>query len=126
MVIVGNPAFQDLSVFGAGVKKELLDLVAADIAENAAVFRFFKKPFGAGGGAEPMRAHADGLDHPADGALFNELPCENGVFHMKPFAVIYHIFPPCFPDFLLCQLQLFQGGEGSFVGKIILPRVHNP
>ena len=73
-----------------------------------------------------MRPEADDLDHPADGALLNEVAGVYGAFHMQALAVIHHVFLPGFGGLLFGAVQLFEGGERRLVGEIILAGVHHP
>ena len=73
-----------------------------------------------------MGPKAQHLHHLADGALFYQLSGIYHRFHVQPLAVIHHIFTPGFTHFGLGGLQLFQGGERGFVGKIILTCIHHP
>src|SRR5207244_3041144 len=66
--VVANRRLRDRRVRRAGVGEELLELVAADVAEDAAEFRFLEKPGGTVGLAEPVRPEADDLDHAPDRA----------------------------------------------------------
>ena len=86
MANIGNLRLDDFGMSGASVEEKLVDLVGADIAEDAAVLIRVPEPF------RPARAAAsiamtlddlvgcdvDGLDDFADGALLNEVASVNG------------------------------------------------
>ena len=54
VVVVGDFGVDHLGVLGAGVEQELLNLVAANVTEDAAVLLLLKEPGGAGGGVQPV------------------------------------------------------------------------
>ena len=127
MPVIAHLAVLHLRVLHAAVIQELLDLMAADVTEDPAVFVLFKKPVRAALRiAHPVRAEAVDVDGPSDGSLFDQLPGEDGGLHMDALAVIDHIFSSGLLYHLLCRLKLLQAGEGSLVRKIVLPRRHHP
>ena len=117
MVVVCNLGVHDPGILRAGVEQELLDLVAADVAQDAAVLFLFKEPGRARGRAQAVRPHADDLHHAADGSGLDELAGVNGAFHLQPFAVIYKVFSACFRDGFLYVGELLKCGERRFVGE---------
>ena len=124
MRVVGNAAAGDCAVLLARIEQILLDLVAADIAEDAAVLLLFKEPLRPPCRAQPMRPEALHMDDLADGALLNQVARQHRAFHMQPFAVIDHVLLARLRHHLLGAVQLLQGGEGRFVGEVVLARLH--
>ena len=98
----------------------------ADVTQDTAVFLPLEEPRRTARRTQTVRAEADDLDHPADGALFDELAGVHGTFHMQALAVIHHVFLSGFGGFFLCAVQLFQRGERRLIGKVILAGVHHP
>ena len=96
MSVIRDGGFRHLGVVSAAVEKELLDLVAANVAEDAAVFGAFEKPRGPSRRVEPVRTEAEDADDAADGALGDELAGENRALHVESLAVIDHVFPAGF------------------------------
>jgi len=109
-----------------GIEEKLLDLVAAEIHQDAARLFLPEEPFRPLGEADPVRAHSDHLDHPADRSVGNQLLCKDGGLDMEPFAVIDGILPVRLRDLFPGRRDLVQRGEGGLVGKIVLPVVHRP
>ena len=64
---IADGRVSDLRILGAGEKKELLALVAADVAEDATVFFLLKKPAWSGRSVESVRACAEGLNDLSNG-----------------------------------------------------------
>jgi hypothetical protein len=104
----------------------LLDLVAADVAQDAAKFFPFKKPGGACGRVHAVRPQAEHLDDPADGSLPDEVARMDGAFDVQPLAVIDHVFAPCASDRLAGLGKLIERGEGGLVRKVVLPSLQDP
>ena len=87
----------------AASEREILDdpevrMVAADIAQDAAVLFFFKKPGGADTGVQPMGPEALHAQHPPDGSRADQPFRENAAVGMQPFRVIAHILAPRLTD----------------------------
>ena len=112
-------------VLRAGVEQKLFDLMAADIAKNAAVLPAFEKPIRAGRRVQPMRAHADGLDYAPDRAFGNQLSGENRVLHMNTLAVVHRILPVCTGGRFARRFQLRKRRQRRLVRKIILAGIHH-
>ena len=72
-----------------------------------------------------MRARAEGLDDFSDGTGGDEMAGVNGALDMEALAVIDGIFLASGLASAAGLLELIEACEGSFVGKIILPGVHN-
>lgn len=72
-----------------------------------------------------MGADADDLDHASDGALFDELACADGALYVEAFAEIDEIFFSGGEDFGAGLMELIEGGEGSFIGKIVFASVED-
>ena len=106
--------------------KVLFDLMAADVAQNTAVFLFFKEPGGAARRAQTVGAEAFHMDHLTDFSLFDHISGENRALHMQALTVIDHVLPAGFPHHGFGAFQLRQGGEGRLVGKVILAGRHHP
>ena len=122
---ISGGSVDDLSTLGTGEKKELLALVASDITENAAVFFLLEEPGGSSRGTEAMRASAEGLDDFSDGSGGDKMAGVDGALDMEALAVIDGIFLASGLASAAGLLELIEACEGSFVGKIILPGVHN-
>ena len=125
MSVVGNLCMDHLGVLCAGIVEELLDLVAADIAEDAPIFFPLKKPCRPRGSVQAMGPHANDLEHPANGAGAYQLPCIDRRFHLQPLAVVYRVFPAGLGNDRFHLGQLLQRGQGRFIGEIVLPRFHH-
>ena len=110
---------------GAGVEKELLDLVAADIAEDAAILLFFKEPGRARSRVEAVGAHADDLHHPADGPRLDQFPGVHRRLDLQALAVADGVLAAGLGHDVFDHRQLFQGGQRRFVGEIVLARAHH-
>ncbi len=78
-------------------------------------FSFSEEPFRTLGEADPVRAHSDHLDDPADRPVCNQGLREDGGLDMKPFAVIDGVFFVRLRDFFPGRCDLVQGGEGGLV-----------
>ena len=127
MVIIPNLAVGNLCVLHTAVKKELLDLMASDITQDAAVFLLLKKPLRpALGIPDPVRPEAVNMNGSADSALLDELSRKDSRLHMDALAVINHIFSSGLLHHLPGRLQLLQGSERRLVREIILSRRHCP
>ncbi len=72
-----------------------------------------------------MGADSEDLDHAPDGALFDELACTDGAFYVEALAEIDEIFFSGGEDFGAGIIKLFEGGEGSFVGKVVFASVED-
>ena len=64
---IADGRVSDLRILGTGEKKELLALVAANVAEDATVFFLLKKPAWSGRSVESVRACAEGLNDLSNG-----------------------------------------------------------
>ncbi len=80
VIDVGDLGFADLGFGGAGVVEELVDLMGADVAEDAAVLYGVPEPVGAAAASasvavalnDLVRGDVDGLDDAADGSGLDE------------------------------------------------------
>lgn len=72
-----------------------------------------------------MRAGAEGLDDFSDGSGGDEVAGVNGALDMEALAVVNGIFLARGLASAAGLLELIEACERSFVGKIILPGVHN-
>ncbi len=124
-VVIGHLAVQHLGILGPGIEKKLLDLVAADVAQDAAGFFLLKKPGGPRGGIQPMRSKADDLEHPPNRPFLNQLPGINGGLNVKALRIIGGVFQAGLGGLAADGGQLFEGGQGWFVGEVIFAMVHS-
>lgn len=122
---ISGCSVNDFGVFGTGEKKELLALMAPDVAENAAVFLLLKEPGRSSRGTEAMRAGAEGLDDFSNGSGGDEMAGVDGALDMEALAVVNGIFLARGLASAAGLLELIEACEGSFVGKIIFPGVHD-
>ena len=122
---IADGRVSDLRILGAGEKKELLALVAADVAEDATVFFLFKKPAWSGRGVESVGACAEGLNDLANGPCGDQLSGPHSAFDMDALAIVDGVFPSRGIAGLAGLLELVEGREGRFVGKVILASLHN-
>src|SRR5690242_6717219 len=92
----------DLGGLAAGIEEELIDLVGADVAQDAAVLDIVVEPrrpttepsaVQAGALVDLMRRDVDGLDHFPDGALADEFARVHRGLHLEPFAVENSVDP---------------------------------
>ena len=128
-VVIGKVAdggMNDSGVPRAAVEQELFELVAADVAEDAAVLDPVEEPGGARRLAQPVGAEAKDLDDAADRAAVHEVARVQGALHMQAFAVIHHVLPTGGGGDGAGARQLIQRGERRLVGKIVLARLHHP
>ena len=125
MVVIGDGGVDDLRLAGAGVVQELLELMAADVGEDAARLFARPEPIGPAGRRAAVRPETDHLHHAADGAALDELPGAHGALHVQPLGVVDHVFPAGLGDLAPRGLELLEGGEGRLVGEVILARIHH-
>ena len=116
----------DLGVFRACEKEELFALVAADVAQDAAVFVFFEKPIRPGWGTQAVGAGAEGLHHLADGPGGDQLAGAHSAFDMQSLGKVNGVFPSRRFAGAARLGELLECCEGRFVGEVILPRLHDP
>ncbi len=109
----------------AAVIEELLDLVAPDVAQDAAIFRFLEKPGRAARRIEPVRPKAENLQHAPDGALPDKLAGVDGALDVQTLAVIHHVFAPRARGGLARPGELVQRRKWGFVGEVILAGLHH-
>ena len=127
VVVVGNLAADNFCVLRSGVVENLLDLVAADIAEDAAVLGAAVEPVRPlVRGPQAVRPHADDLQDPADSALFYQLASQDGALDVQPLAEIDKVPPPRPRAGGLDGVELREGGEGGLVGEVVLAVLHHP
>lgn len=108
----------DARVLRARVKQELLNLVAADVDQNAAGFRTVEEPIRPGRNRpQPVRPQAQHLNHLANRSAFDHLPSQHRAFRVQAFPIIYSVFAPRAPHGGLGVLQLLQRGERAFTVK---------
>ena len=94
-MIIGNFSRLNGGAGIVGIGQELFDLMAANITQNAAVFRAFVKPRWAFARiTKAMRPKADDLQRTPDGSSVDQTTCFYRAFHMQTFAEIHKIPPP--------------------------------
>ena len=123
--IIGDAAVGDLGLFLAGEIEVLLNLMAADIAENAAVLFLLEEPGRAGVGHQPMGPEALHVHHFADFPCVDHLPGQSGGLAMDALAVVAHVLAAGSLDHFLGGVELGHGGEGGLVGEIVLACAHD-
>ncbi len=91
MGVVGHRARDDLGVLGAGEPEELVDLVTRDVGEDASGAVVVVEPVRAPGAAGemgsiplPVGPEPEGLHHPPDPALADQLARADGAAHLEP------------------------------------------
>ena len=95
--------------------QELVDLVAGDVHEDAAIGIAVKEPVGPGRAVQPVWPHADGLNHAANGAFGDKRAGARDRRHLKPFGEIDHPHAPCA---LLRQPDLIKLRKGGAAGLV--------
>src|SRR5262245_2453834 len=72
-----------------------------------------------------MWTRADRLENVTDGALFDQLPSQDGAFQVQSLAVVDHILlaRPC--GDLFGFFELAETGEWRLIGKVVLARSHD-
>ena len=88
VVVVADLAMEDAPVARPGVMEKLLDLMAADVHQDAAVLRRIPKPRRPSWGVEAMRPEADHLHHASDGAMLNQITCRDRGLDVQALGVI--------------------------------------
>jgi hypothetical protein len=129
MAHVGDLRLDNFGVFRSRVEEELVDLVRADVAEDAAVLVGVPEPLGAAGSAacvamplnDLMGRNVDGLNDFADGALLDEHAGINSGFHFKALAVHDAVDALGLGDGFAHFGKLLEGGDAGLVGEKSLP-----
>lgn len=125
VIVVGDFARLDGRVFAAGVGEELFDLVAADVAEDAAVLLVVVEPVGAFfGWPQAVRAEAGDLDNTSDNLLPDQFGGVHRALDVQTFGVIHHVFLARAGDGGLHRLELFEAGQRRLVREVVLAGVH--
>ena len=122
---IADSRVSDLRILSTGEKKELLALVAADVAEDTAVFFLFKKPTWSGRGVESVWACAEGLNDLANGPCGDQLSGPHSAFDMNALAIVNGVFPSRGIAGAAGLIELVEGREGRFVGKVVFSGLHN-
>ena len=86
-----NDFWEFLSLFLAGEVHILLNLVAADIAEDAAVLFPLEEPGGTGAGRQAVGAETFHMHNFADLTGSDHLACQRGGLTMDALAVVAHV-----------------------------------
>src|SRR3569833_241318 len=123
MADIGDLRRHDLGFGRAGIEQELVDLVRADIAKDAAILDIFPEPARARDAAaivagaldDLMRRDVDRLDDLADGAGLDQLPGINRGLHFQPLGIHDGVDAAGFRDGSLHQRQIFQCGDSRLV-----------
>ena len=133
MAHIGDLRLDDLSLLRAGVEEELVDLVRADIAEDAAVLIGVPEPIRAVPVPPPaspcalddlVRRDVDGLNDFADGALLDEFAGIDSGLHLEPLAIHDGVDALGLGDGLAHLSKLLQGGDAGLVGEEIFAMLH--
>jgi hypothetical protein len=123
--VVGDPGGGDRGVIAAAVEEHLLELVAADVAEDAAVGVPVEEPGRPGGGVHPVGAQAEDLDDAADGAVSDEPAGVDSALDVQALAVVDGVLLAGCLCFGACLRQLAEGGHRGLVGEVVLAVVEN-
>ena len=115
-----------MRVVAPAVVEELLELVTADVAEDAAVRLAVEEPGGPAGARHAVRARAQHLHDPADGPVCDELPGEHGALHVQPLAEVDHVLPAGCARLGARLRELVEGGDRRLVGEVVLAVLHHP
>ena len=105
--------------------EELFELMAADVAEDAAKFGLLEKPRGPPGLAQAMRAEADDLNHATDRPSRHQVRGIHCGLHMQPLGIIDHVLPAGTCDGRLRGIELRQRCKGGLVGEVVLACFHD-
>ena len=133
MAHVRDLRLRDLSALRAGVEEELIDLMRADVAEDAAVLHIVVEPGGPAAKSAAVRARllvdlvgcdVDGLNHLADRALLDEFARVHRRLHFQPFAVKDPVDPLRFCDGLADRREVFECGDARLVREEVLAVLH--
>ncbi len=89
---------RDRGGLGAGEEQELVDLVAADIAEDPAIARRVEEPVGPQMSVQPVRPHAERLHHGADRAGADQLGSAGDGADLEALGITDRPYPPGFGD----------------------------
>nr|WP_317954553.1 hypothetical protein [Paenibacillus chitinolyticus] len=116
---------QHLCIPAAGKEQELFDLMAADIAQDAAVLGPLEEPAGTRSGAQPVRAETEHLHDAPDCSIADELPREDGALDMQALAKIDRVLAAGFGYRPLGRLKLVRRGKRRFVGEVVLAAAHH-
>jgi hypothetical protein len=98
--------------------------VAANIAQNAAVFGSFEEPCRARTCGKPMGPEPNNVDDPANRSLPHKFPRKHCTFDVEALAVIDHVFPAGFGNSCPCVRQLLQLSKWRFIGEIMFAGSH--
>jgi hypothetical protein len=123
--VVGDAGRGDRRVVAAAVEEHLLELMTADVAEDAAVGAPVEEPVGPGASAHPVRAHPHYLDDPADGTVRYQLAGVDRALHVQPLAVVDGVLLAGCLGFGACLRQLPEGGHRGLVGEVVLAVVEH-
>ena len=137
MVDIGDLRGDDVGLGGAGVVEELIDLMGADVAEDAAVKGWVPEPVGAGGGSsvvllagaerllDLVGGDVDGLNDTADGTGVDEFSGFDGTFDFEALAVHYGVDALGFRDGFADFGELFKGGDAGLVAEEVFAALHD-
>jgi hypothetical protein len=124
--VVGDAGRGDRRVVAAAVEEHLLELVAADVAEDAAVGVPVEEPVGSGASVHPVRAHPHDRDDTADGTVRYQLAGVDRALHVQPLAVVDGVLLAGRLRFGACLRQLAESGHRGLVGEVVLAVVEDP
>ena len=126
MMVIGYGRMHHSSVRCTGIIEKLLDLVAANVAQNAAVFFVLEKPCGPVLRRQAVRPETKHLEHAADLATLDEVTRKDRGFHVQSLAVVNRKFSPGAGYRRARFGKLFEGRKRRLVREIILSRVQHP
>ena len=112
---MGNPG-----IAHSAEGKNLLELMTADIGEDAAAFERVEEPCRASGLGQAMGCEAKDMDDLSQASRGNDLPGHYGRGNVHALAVIDEDLPSGFPNELPGFLELGEGGSEGFCRKKIL------
>ena len=104
--------------------QELVDLMRADVAEDAAEALAVEEPVRAGLEVLLVRAEADGLDHAADRAVGDQLGGARDGGNLEAFGKIDGPDAAGSARAFLDGVELFEGGAAGFVDHDVLAGLH--
>ena len=119
---VGHAGVVDAPARGAGNVQELLELVAADVGEDAAHAALVVEPRRARLVHQVVRRHDQHLQHAADGAAAHQLARLPGRRVVQPLAVVDQVLAAGRRHRGAGRGELAEGRERPLVGEVVLAR----
>ena len=124
MVQVAHLGRDDLGPVGAGVEEDLVELVRADVHQDAAILRPLKKPGRARCQLGTVRREDGHLEHLADGAGPDQLARLHGRAHVEALAEVHRVDAPRLSLDAAHLRQLGEGRHAGLVGHVVLAVLH--